>query len=137
MRTDEEQPEYALEVLAQEMVEKQNGDAVEVASNLYWELQTTLREDRSQYKVLRLLSDNQWHCRSCEGKQVASDQYAGGGGIQGLQRGTRKRDGLVIETRSQLCTTCGRKTTWDRWTGETRKANAATNIPTKLVERIL
>lgn len=124
MRTDETTPEYVSEGLA------------EVAGSLFGELQATIREDRSQYKVLQLLSDKQWHCRSCEGKTVASDQYAGGG-IQGLQRGTKKRDGLIIETKTEACTTCGRKTTWDRWTGETRKANAPTNIPKKLVERIL
>jgi len=107
------------------------------AGSLFEELQATIREDRSQYKVLKLLSDKQWHCRSCEGKQVASDQYAGGGGIQGLQRGTTKRDGLVIERRRQQCDTCGKSTTWDRWTGETQKANAAANIPPKLVERVL
>ncbi|MDF0552210.1 hypothetical protein [Kamptonema sp. UHCC 0994] len=60
-------------------------------------IKAQLKQDSIQFKVLNLLSDQQWHCRECEGKQIASGQYAGGGGIQGLQRGTRKRPGLVIE----------------------------------------
>lgn len=137
MRTDEDQPEYTLEADA-EMADERQGDVLTgVVGGLFGELQATIREDRSQYKVLQLLSDNRWHCRSCEGKTVASDQYAGGGGIQGLQRGNSKRDGLVIERRKHYCETCAKKTTWDRWTGETQKANAAANIPPKLVERVL
>ena len=137
MRTDETTPEYVSKTFASASDENQDTTLAKVAGSFLSELKATIREDGSQYKVLHLLSDNQWHCRSCEGKQVASDQYAGGGGIQGLQRGTKKRDGLVIETKKQPCVNCGKKTTWDRWTGETRKANAATNIPAKLVERIL
>jgi hypothetical protein len=95
------------------------------------------KKDSSQYKVFQLLADMQWHCRTCEGKQVASDQYAGGGGIQGLQRGTKTRSGLVIETKKDYCSSCNKKTTWDRWTGEIQAANAATNIPERLIRRIL
>ena len=139
MRTDEDQAEYALEFEdgVQAAGESQGENATEATNSLFGELLTTIREDRSQYRVLKLLSDNQWHCRSCEGKKVASDQYAGGGGIQGLQRGNSKRDGLVIEKRRHYCETCEKKTTWDRWTGETQKANAAANIPPKLIERVL
>ena len=100
-------------------------------------IKSTLREDSCQYKVFDLLSDSEWHCRSCEGKQVASEQYAGGGGIQGLQRGTKSRHGLVIETKKEHCLTCRKKTTWDRWTGDLKSANAAASIPTALVNRIL
>ena len=109
MRTSDDQSEYRLENLVQEIVEKQEEGLVEIASGLISELLTTLREGGSQYKVLELLSDKEWHCRSCEGKRIASNQYAGGGGIQGLQRGTKMRDGLVIETKSQPCQTCGKK----------------------------
>ncbi len=137
MQTDEDQSEYTLENPAQAVDENQGQSTAEVASNLFGELQATLREDRSQYKVLKLLSDKQWHCRNCEGKQVASAQYAGGGGIQGLQRGNSKRDGLIIERRRYYCEICKEKTTWDRWTGETQKANAAASIPPKLVEHVL
>jgi hypothetical protein len=97
-----------------------------------------LKSGSSQYKVFNLLSDQNWHCRNCEGKDVASNQYAGGGGIQGLERGNRSgRPGLVIETKRELCQVCQKKTIWDRWTGDTREANASANIPSKLVKRIL
>lgn len=70
-------------------------------------LKAKLKEGSSQYKVFNLLSDQAWHCRTCEGKQIASDQYAGGGGIQGLERGNRSgRPGLVIETKREYCQTC-------------------------------
>lgn len=101
------------------------------------EIKTKLRQDSLQYKVFELLSDKEWHCRTCEGKQVASDQYAGGGGIQGLQRGNRKRPGLVIESENRFCPKCGKRTRWDCWTGEVQEANAPANIPPKLVEKIL
>ena len=101
-------------------------------------LKAKLKEGSSQYKVFHLLSDQAWHCRTCEGKQVASDQYAGGGGIQGLERGNNSgRPGLVIETKRENCPTCRKTTTWDRWTGETRSANASANIPPQLIEKIL
>jgi hypothetical protein len=97
-----------------------------------------LKAGSSQYRVFSLLSDRIWHCRTCEGKQVASDQYAGGGGIQGLERGNRSgRPGLVIETKREYCQTCQKVTTWDRWTGEMREANASANIPRQLAQRIL
>jgi len=134
---DEDQNEYAYEPVPQVAGARQDEVPVEVIGYLPAEPRAVIREDRSQYRVRLLLSDNQWHCRSCEGKTVASDQYAGGGGIQGLQRGNSKRDGLVIERRRHYCETCGKKTTWDRWTGETQTANAAANVPAKLVERIL
>lgn len=90
----------------------------------------------TQLKVFELLADQKWHCRSCEGKQVASDQYAGGGGIQGLQRGNRSRNGLVIVQDKRKCDVCGRKTTWDRWTGEEREPTAPAYIPKPLIRRI-
>jgi hypothetical protein len=101
------------------------------------EFKRKLKKDSSQYRVFQLLSDLKWHCRTCEGKRVASDQYAGGGGIQGLERGTKTRSGLVIKTKKDNCPTCNKKTTWDRWTGEMQAANAPTNIPKDLAKRIL
>ena len=96
-----------------------------------------LEKTKFQCEVFKLLSDMQWHCRTCEGKQVASDQYAGGGGIQGLQRGTKTRSGLEIDRKNDYCSICKKKTTWDRWTGETRASNAAANIPKPLITKIL
>lgn len=68
---------------------------------------------------------------------LASAQYAGGGGIQGLQRGTRKRPGLVILTEKRYCQTCQATRLGDFWTGEIKSANSAANIPVSLVQRIL
>lgn len=105
--------------------------------NLAETIKAQIKADSSQYKVFNLLSDQEWHCRDCEGKLIGSSQYAGGGGIQGLQRGTKSRPGCVIETKSKDCDRCNHKTTQDRWTGEIQSANAAANIPATLVERIL
>ncbi|MEG4989274.1 restriction endonuclease [Microcoleus sp. BR0-C5] len=100
-------------------------------------IKAQLKQDSTQFKVFNLLSDQKWHCRECEGKQIASAQYAGGGGIQGLQRGTRKRPGLVIVTEKRYCQTCQATRLGDLWTGEIKSANSAANIPASLVQRIL
>jgi hypothetical protein len=107
------------------------------ALDLVQDLKLKLKESSSQSKVFNLLADLGWHCRSCDGKKIASNQYAGGGGIQGLQRGTKTRSGLVIETKKDVCSTCNQKTTWDRWTGEIQAANAAASISRSLANRIL
>jgi len=109
-----------------------------MSSDLIEALKAKFKKGSSQYKVFELLSDMAWHCRTCEGKKIASEQYAGGGGIQGLERGNRSgRPGLVIETKREYCPICQKTTTWDRWTGEMRAANASANIPPQLVARIL
>lgn len=95
------------------------------------------KKGSTQSKVFELLADQKWHCRSCEGKKIASEQYAGGGGIQGLQRGTNNRQGLVIESKDDFCQICQKKTRWDRWTGDTKSANAPASIPVKLIDKIL
>ncbi len=105
--------------------------------DLVEKLKSTFRKNSTQLKVFNLLSDREWHCRSCEGKNIASEQYAGGGGIQGLQRGTKSRPGLEIKTERKFCNTCQKQTTWDCWTGKIKAANAPTNIPLELVEKIL
>lgn len=66
-----------------------------------------------------------------------STQIAGGGGIQGLKRGTKSRPGIVVETKHEKCSVCGKKFTCDRWTGEFTKAHSASVLPKKLQERIL
>jgi hypothetical protein len=90
-----------------------------------------------QSKVLAVLQDTKWHCRSHEYKRIPSGQLAGGGGIQGLQRGTSARPGLKIESKTDHCELCGRKTRWDRWTGEYQTANAPAGISTALKKKIL
>lgn len=107
-----------------------NKDSVE-------QIRALLRKNSTQAQVFNLLSDQQWHCRECEGKKIASSQYAGGGGIQGLERGTRSRPGLVIATEKRYCSTCQGTRLGDRWTGEIKSANSAANIPASLVQRIL
>ena len=97
--------------------------------DLVEKLKSTFRKNSTQLKVFNLLSDRKWHCRSCEGKNIASEQYAGGGGIQGLKRGTKSRPGLEIKTARKFCNTCQKKTTWNCWTGKIKAANALTNIP--------
>ncbi|WP_013325435.1 restriction endonuclease [Gloeothece verrucosa] len=104
--------------------------------DLIQEIKSKIKKESTQSKVFDLLSDQQWHCRSCEGKMIASEQYAGGGGIQGLQRGTQNRPGLVIETKKLNCQQCNKITNWDRWTGEIKESNTAANIPTTLKKRI-
>lgn len=101
------------------------------------EIRKMLVKAALQSQVFELLSDRNWHCRKCEGNEIASDQYAGGGGIQGLQRGNRTQPGLVIESENRFCLRCQVRTRNDRWTGEVKEANAPANISAKLVERIL
>ncbi len=106
-------------------------------SDLVGRIKAQLKKDSTQFQVFNLLSDQEWHCRECEGKKIASAQYAGGGGIQGLERGTRSRPGIVIETTKRYCQTCQAKRLGDRWTGEIKSANSAANIPASLVKIIL
>lgn len=108
-----------------------------IKRNFIQEIRAKFKPDTTQLKVFDLLCDQQWHCRLCEGAKVASGQYAGGGGIQGLQRGTKSRPGLVIESENKFCETCQQITRWDRWIGEVKEANAAANIPKALIEKIL
>lgn len=105
--------------------------------NLVETIKSQIKKDSTQYKVFNLLSDQQWHCRECEGKKIGSGQYAGGGGIQGLQRGTRNRPGLAIKTEKRYCENCQAMRIGDRWTGEIKSANSAANIPASLVQKIL
>jgi hypothetical protein len=95
-----------------------------------------LREDTLQGKVFAVLRDQAWHCRGHSYKDVPSGQLAGGGGIQGLQRGTKKRSGLVLVRKEDICSVCGKRTVWDRWTGELQQSNAPAGISKALMERI-
>lgn len=91
-----------------------------------------------QYKVASKLEDKKWHCRNHEFSKIKSGQLAGGGGIQGLERGTRSREGLVLETKNEKCLSCKNiSTKWDRWTGRYKKAQTAAGISKKLSLRIL
>lgn len=89
-----------------------------------------------QGKVFSVLKDQAWHCRGHSYKDVPSGQLAGGGGMQGLQRGTKKRSGITLERKVEYCGTCNRKTVWDRWTGGFQQSNAPAGIPEVLMKRI-
>jgi len=84
-------------------------------------------------RVADVLGDRQFHCRTCLKSKVGSDQIAGGSGIQGL-----KRKGYVMGKKTDFCHDCGKRTTWDRWTGErqTITATNAGNISDRLKNRV-
>lgn len=89
---------------------------------------------QSQY--FQILRDQLPHCRKCAQQQIGSEQLAGGGGVQGLHRGNQSRSGIVIVSESRYCPICGKRTKWDRWTGEFKEANAAAGVSTELQRRI-
>lgn len=89
-----------------------------------------------QPQIFDKLKDCNWHCRDCAGKDIDSKQYAGGGGIQGLQRGTKTRPGVVIETTIAECVDCHRTISCDRWTGEYKASNPASGLPNSLQTKI-
>lgn len=108
-----------------------------MANNLSANLLVLRSKETIQSAVFRILEDKKWHCRGCGYPGVESGQLAGGGGIQGLQRGTGSRPGLVIISESKVCHSCKKRLVHDRWTGETKQANSTSNITPKLAERIL
>ncbi len=91
----------------------------------------------SQFKILSILADQEWHCREHEYDHVNTSQIAGGGGIQGLENGTKKRNGFIIESENRKCDFCEKMTRHDKWTGERETGNAPTHLPDKLKEKIL
>ena len=101
------------------------------------EFENLLSDDSLQKKYFLVLKDKLWHCRDCAGKQIGSTQIAGGGGVQGLQRGTKLRPGIITETKREYCRECNKTSTWDRWTGEYTEASSASGLPRKLQTQIL
>lgn len=100
------------------------------------EFENLLSDGSLQKEYFCVLKDKQWHCRDCAGKQIGSTQIAGGGGIQGLQRGTKSRPGIITETKHEYCDVCGKTSTWDRWTGGFAESNSASGLPKKLQTQI-
>lgn len=90
-----------------------------------------------QYQVACVLENTKWHCRNHGFVGIKSVHHAGGGGIQGLERGTGSREGLVLETKCEKCRTCKSVTKWDRWTGKYKRSQNAAGIPKKLIKKIL
>ena len=91
----------------------------------------------TQRAVFLTLRGQKWVCRGCAGKKIGSEQYAGGGGIQGLKRGSGVRPGLKIQSQRQYCSTCKKPTRQDRWTGKYQQSIAASPISKPLRLRIL
>lgn len=88
-------------------------------------------------KVFRVLKDRRWHCRVHEYSDVGSTQIAGSGGIQGLERGSTSRPGIVIDSENHVCAVCGKTTMHDRWTGNWATAVTTHTMPVDLTLRIL
>lgn len=103
--------------------------------------ESLLTKGSNQQKLFNYLKDQKWHCRSClriNDPEIAKiKQVAGGGGIQGLQRGTKSRPGIEINTIEKVCDVCGESSKFDRWTGNFQKANVPSSISEPLANRIL
>ncbi len=97
--------------------------------------EATFNPDTKVYRVYMVLRDQQWHCRGCEYSHVGTTQIAGGAGIQGLQRGTHTRPGMVIDSADHLCTTCDATTRQDRWAGHLTQAVPSSSMPRSFVRR--
>jgi len=89
------------------------------------------------YKVYCVLKDKQWHCRECEYTHIGITQIAGGSGIQGLQRGSRRRDGLEITSANHLCKKCKKKTRHDMWTGNFITPLTTASMSTNFSRRVI
>lgn len=88
------------------------------------------------YLVWLVLKDKQWHCRECEYAHTGITQIAGGSGIQGLQRGTKTRPGMEIQSDNHLCVkACKRTTRHDRWTGSFIEAIPSSSMPGNFAQR--
>lgn len=98
---------------------------------------TFKREGTLQYQYFQVLKDCQWHCRTCDASGIDSGQLAGGGGVQGLQRGTKSRPGLNIISEIRFCDKCKTNIMHDRWDGTFKEATSASGIPEELQVRIL
>jgi len=86
--------------------------------------------------VFQVLKDEQWHCRECEYKHTGITQIAGGSGIQGLERGTKSRQGLVIESNNHLCKKCTITTRHDKWTGQFKTAVQSSGMSPAFIRRV-
>ena len=99
-------------------------------------IQNGFVRDTIQKKVFGVLSDRQWHCRPCDFRSIRTDQVAGGGGIQGLERGTKRRPGLEIRSKRKHCQKCKKSTRHDRWTGRARLNAVSGDLPAELKKRV-
>lgn len=93
------------------------------------------KTDSKIWGVYKVLRDKQWHCRECEYAHVGITQIAGGAGIQGLERGTGSRQGIVINSANHFCKKCQRQTRQDQWSGQFVTGTQAASMPTSFVKR--
>ncbi len=101
------------------------------------EFAATFDTETKIYKVFRILKDMEWHCRGCEYGHVRTTQIAGGSGIQGLQRGTISRPGMVISSDDHLCIQCDKKTRQDKWEGAWHPNTTGAGMPTAFRRRVV
>ncbi len=99
------------------------------------EFEATFDTGTKVYKVFMVLRDMQWHCRGCEYSHVETTQIAGGAGIQGLQRGTKSRHGLVIDSDNHFCPRCDAMTRHDRWNGNFEQSIPSPSMPRSFAKR--
>ena len=113
-------------------------------AEIYEFMETLKEKDGSKmmrYVIFDGLRDRNWFCRDCAAEKLSkaglsSGQYAGGGGIQGLERGqSSKRPGCELERGNEKCGKHG-STSHDRWTGFFKPNFSQGMIPAKLQEKI-
>ena len=94
-----------------------------------------LNQSTKTWMVFDVLRDMQCHCRECEYTHTGITQIAGGAGTQGLQRGTKSRPGLVIDSGNHLCANCGKTTRHDRWQGNFTRSVPSSSMPKGFARR--
>ena len=99
------------------------------------DLDSLFSEETKIHAVWSILKDRKWHCRECEYRHTGITQIAGGAGIQGLERGTKSRPGIKIDSGNHLCVRCNKTTRHDRWTGHQHEAVTASTMPPSFAKR--
>lgn len=84
-----------------------------------------------------MLRDKQWHCRECEYQHTGITQIAGGSGIQGLQRGTRTRSGIKIDSGNFHCMICDKVTRHDQWRGDFQLSVHSGSMPRSFINKTM
>ncbi|MDE2854981.1 MAG: restriction endonuclease [Chloroflexota bacterium] len=101
------------------------------------EYEDKFRDGTLQKRVFQVIKDMRWHCRKCEYDHVDSGQLAGGGGFQGLKRGSGSRAGLILESEDRFCYDCDRVTRQDRWTGEFQSSVNTGSMPDEFIDTVM
>lgn len=101
------------------------------------EFENSFDKKTKVYQVFKVLKDMQWHCRECNYTHINITQIAGGSGIQGLQRGTGSRQGIIIESANHFCVNCNRTTRQDRWQGAFQASVQGKSMPREFVKRTI